>query len=137
MAILPNNETMAFSMPGGEASDPVRVRPIDLQHLSRQTMGDRDLEREVLGLFAEQAQTVRKLTAFHDGDAVGTVTDFIWSPRLEKNIGYVWMPIGLTEPGIALEVEAPDGGRWAASTAAIPFLDAKKQVPLGKGAPAA
>ena len=60
MAILPNNETMAFSMPGGEASDPVRVRPIDLQHLSRQTMGDRDLEREVLGLFAEQAQTVRK-----------------------------------------------------------------------------
>ena len=79
----------------------------------------------------------RKLTAFHDGDAVGTVTDFIWSPRLEKNIGYVWMPIGLTDPGIALEVEAPDGGRWAASTAAIPFLDAKKQVPLGKGAPAA
>jgi HPt (histidine-containing phosphotransfer) domain-containing protein len=51
---------MAFSMPGGEASDPVRVRPIDLQHLSRQTMDDRDIEREVLGLFAEQAQTVRK-----------------------------------------------------------------------------
>jgi HPt (histidine-containing phosphotransfer) domain-containing protein len=60
VAILPSNETMAFSMPGGEASKSVRARPIDLQHLSRQTMGDRDLERDVLGLFADQAQMVRK-----------------------------------------------------------------------------
>jgi glycine cleavage system aminomethyltransferase T len=78
----------------------------------------------------------RKLTAFHDGQAVGTVTDLIWSPRLEKNIGYVWLPIDLIGPGTPLEVEAPDGGRWAATSAAIPFLDARKQVPLGK-APAA
>ncbi len=51
---------MALSMPGGETSDRARARPIDLAHLSRQTMGDRDLEHDVLGLFAEQAQTVRK-----------------------------------------------------------------------------
>jgi glycine cleavage system aminomethyltransferase T len=72
----------------------------------------------------------RKCTAFSDGQAVGTVTDLIWSPRLGKNIGYVWVPIGLAEPGHDLEVEAPDGGRWAGRTAAIPFLDPKKQVPL-------
>ena len=36
----------------------------------------------------------------------------IWSPRLEKNIGYVWVPIGLAGPGTPLEIEAPDGGRW-------------------------
>ena len=30
-----------------------------------------------------------------------------------------------------LEIEAPDGGRWPARTAAIPFLDPKKAVPLG------
>ena len=60
MAILPNNETMAFLMPGGGVSDRARARPIDLQHLSRQTMGERDLERDVLGLFADQAQMVRK-----------------------------------------------------------------------------
>jgi HPt (histidine-containing phosphotransfer) domain-containing protein len=47
-------------MPGGEASDTGRSRPIDLSHLSKQTMGDRELEREVLGMFAEQAQTVRR-----------------------------------------------------------------------------
>lgn len=60
MAILRNDETVSFSMPGGETSGPARARPIDLKHLSRQTMGDRDLERDVLGLFAEQAQAVRK-----------------------------------------------------------------------------
>jgi HPt (histidine-containing phosphotransfer) domain-containing protein len=51
---------MAFSMPGGEASDRRRARPIDLAHLSRQTMDDRELEREVLGLFVDQAQTVKR-----------------------------------------------------------------------------
>ena len=40
-------------------------------------------------------------TRCHDGKAVGTVTDLIWSPRLEKNIGYVWVPIGLAGPGNA------------------------------------
>ena len=61
MAILHNGyEKVAFSMPGGEASDTRRSRPIDLAHLSKQTMGDRDLEHDVLGLFAEQAQSVRK-----------------------------------------------------------------------------
>ncbi len=29
-------------------------RPIDLAHLSRYTLGDLDLEREILGLFADQ-----------------------------------------------------------------------------------
>ena len=37
--------------------------------------------------------------AFHDGKEVGKVTDAVWSPRLERNIGYVWVPIELSEPG--------------------------------------
>jgi hypothetical protein len=41
----------------------------------------------------------------------------------------VWLPIGLVGPGTPLEVEAPDGGRWQARTASIPFLDPKKDVP--------
>ena len=32
-------------------------------------------------------------------------------------------------PGIPLEIDDPDGSRWAARTAAIPFLDAKKDIP--------
>lgn len=50
---------VAFAMPGGEASGSAASRPVDLSHLSRQTMGDRDLEREVLKLFLQQATAVR------------------------------------------------------------------------------
>lgn len=49
---------IAFSMPGGDASGTAGARPVDLGHLARQTMGDRDLEREVLALFAQQLLTV-------------------------------------------------------------------------------
>jgi HPt (histidine-containing phosphotransfer) domain-containing protein len=51
--------TVAFAMPGGETSATVRARPVDMVHLARQTMGDRALEQEVLGLFLQQAVQVR------------------------------------------------------------------------------
>jgi aminomethyltransferase len=72
-----------------------------------------------------------KRPALHAGQRVGTVTDLIWSPRLERNIGYVWVPIELSTPGTQLEIVSPEGGLWPARTAAIPFLDAKKAIPLG------
>jgi len=49
---------IAFSMPGGDVSGTARSRPVDLAHLSRQTMGDRALEQEVLALFVQQALAV-------------------------------------------------------------------------------
>jgi glycine cleavage system aminomethyltransferase T len=67
--------------------------------------------------------------AFHDGRRVGHVTDLIWSPRLEKNIGYVWVPIELAETGTSLEIEDPHGGRVRGETAAIPFIDPGKRTP--------
>jgi glycine cleavage system aminomethyltransferase T len=72
-----------------------------------------------------------KRPALVDGQNVGTVTDLIWSPRLEKNIGYVWMPIEFATPGTELVIEGPDGSRADGRTAALPFLDPRKQVPLG------
>ena len=56
-------DAVAFSMPGGESSGVTRSRPIDLAHLSRQTMGDRAVEEEVLGLFLHQTQQVRERIA--------------------------------------------------------------------------
>jgi HPt (histidine-containing phosphotransfer) domain-containing protein len=47
--------SVAFSMPGGETAISAAPRPIDMAHLSRQTMGDRALEQEVLALFLQQA----------------------------------------------------------------------------------
>lgn len=66
--------------------------------------------------------------AWSDGRQVGHVTDLVWSPRLERNIGYVWVPIELAGPGTRLRIETP-GGTAAGRTAAIPFLDPAKKVP--------
>lgn len=55
-----NAAAAAFAMPGGEGSAPIpRARPVDLQHLSKQTFGDRSLEQEVLQLFVQQALSAR------------------------------------------------------------------------------
>jgi len=67
--------------------------------------------------------------ALHDGREVGYVTDLIWSPRLEKNIGYVWVPIELADPGIEVEILWRGGERTAGKTAALPFVDPSKKVP--------
>jgi aminomethyltransferase len=79
-------------------------------------------------------EIAEKRPVLHRGEPVGTLTDLIWSPRLEKNIGYVWLPIELSNPGTELEIVAPDGELWSAKSAAIPFLDATKKVPLGQAA---
>ena len=65
---------------------------------------------------------------YRDGEEIGRVTVLVWSPRMQRNIGYVWVPIGLAAPGNSLEVTTLDGtapGR----TAAVPFFDAGKSVP--------
>jgi glycine cleavage system aminomethyltransferase T len=64
-----------------------------------------------------------------DGDAtVGRVTAGAWSPRLEKNIGYGWVPIRREEPGSELEADTPRG-RVRVTVAPLPFLDPNKDVP--------
>ena len=62
------------------------------------------------------------------GKEVGKVTDAVWSPSLEKNIGYVWVPIELAAPGNRLDIES-ERGHLTGTTAAIPFVDPKKEVP--------
>lgn len=56
---LEGDGTAAFGRPGGESSGKPHARPIDLVHLSRQSLGDREIEREVLALFVQQAVSVR------------------------------------------------------------------------------
>lgn len=48
---------MASSGHAMESCGKVPVSPVDLVHLERQTMGDRQLQREVLSLLAEQARS--------------------------------------------------------------------------------
>ena len=62
------------------------------------------------------------------GDAIGRVTAGAWSPRLERNIGYAWVPATHMAVGTPLALEAQDGMRDA-TVAALPFVDPMKEIP--------
>ena len=63
------------------------------------------------------------------GEAVGKVTSAIHSPRLEKNIGFAWVPTALASLGTTLRV-ATEWGDRGATVVEMPFVDPKKQIPV-------
>ena len=63
-----------------------------------------------------------------DGEVVGRVTSAIYSPRLERNIGYAWLPVELSGPGTGLWVETPHG-TVGATVVPMPFVDPTKEIP--------
>jgi glycine cleavage system aminomethyltransferase T len=91
------------------------------------------VRRKLVGVEMEGDALEWELTefwpAFADGQRVGHATDMIWSPRLERNIGYAWVPIELASPGTLLELEPEPGTRRSARTAGLPFLDPSKRIP--------
>jgi glycine cleavage system aminomethyltransferase T len=66
-----------------------------------------------------------------NGRQIGHVTAAVYSPRLQKNIGYVWVPIELAEPGTALTLETEFGDTRDARVEMIPFIDPSKEIPKG------
>src|SRR6185437_3299209 len=95
------------------------VEPQEADYIGKAALEDiraRGVSRKLVGIEVEgdalPFELSRKCDALSNGEPVGTVTDLIWSPRLEKNIGYVWVPIALAGAGNALEIVAPDGGTW-------------------------
>jgi glycine cleavage system aminomethyltransferase T len=59
---------------------------------------------------------------------LGRITAGAWSPRLEKNIGYAWVPIRWIEPGSTFEADSPRG-RLPVTVAELPFVDPRKDIP--------
>jgi len=92
----------------------------------------RGVDRKLVGIEWTGEELPAELTWFwpvmRDGERIGKVTDAVWSPRLERNIGYAWVPIDLAEPGNRLDVES-EHGPLTVTTARIPFLDPRKEVP--------
>jgi glycine cleavage system aminomethyltransferase T len=89
--------------------------------------------RKLVGIEAPGDPSYFEITerrpALAGGRRVGQVTDLVWSPRLERNIGYVWVPADLAGPGNDLEIEWQNGDLTPAKTAEIPFIDPRKAVP--------
>ncbi len=63
-----------------------------------------------------------------DEREVGRVTSAVYSPRLEKNIGYAMVPIESSEIGSTLTVATPAEDRQA-TVVPKPFVDPRKEVP--------
>jgi aminomethyltransferase len=61
-------------------------------------------------------------------EPIGRVTAGAWSPRLERNVGYAWVPATHLEPGTRLAIDSPAGER-PATVAALPFVDPEKRIP--------
>jgi glycine cleavage system aminomethyltransferase T len=59
---------------------------------------------------------------------IGRVTAGAWSPRLERNIGYAWVPIAHADAGTRLAIDSSAGER-SATVAALPFVDPEKRIP--------
>jgi glycine cleavage system T protein len=63
-----------------------------------------------------------------DGRKVGKITSAVYSPRMEKNIGYAMVPIESSDVGSTVTVATPSGDRQA-TVVPKPFVDPKKEVP--------
>jgi aminomethyltransferase len=73
--------------------------------------------------FNDQRWTVR------DGDGpVGHISSALYSPRLEKNIGYAWVPTDRSHAGTKFLVETPLG-EAPALVVSVPFVDPTKEIP--------
>ena len=92
------------------------------QGVQRKLVGVR-IEGEPLGMWLEDFWPVTSR-----GEVVGTATSASYSPRLEFNLGYVWVPIELANVGTRLTLESPEEP-MEAEVVPLPFLDPQKHVP--------
>jgi aminomethyltransferase len=70
-----------------------------------------------------------KWTVSSGGRPVGRITSAIYSPRLEKNIGYAMVPVELAAPGAGLTVTIPGDSDRTATVVEKPFVDPAKAIP--------
>ena len=64
-----------------------------------------------------------------DGEQfAGEVTSAVYSPRMERNIGFILADLAYAENGTRLEVDTPEGRRELEVTD-LPFLDKDKNIP--------
>jgi aminomethyltransferase len=112
------------------------VEPQEQDYLGKEALErlrETGVDRKLVGIYLEgdqlRAELSRPWPVLSGGKEVGRVTDAVWSPGLERNIGYMWVPIELAAPGTSVEVITEDGEEMGGVTATVPFVDPQKKVP--------
>jgi glycine cleavage system T protein len=72
-----------------------------------------------------------KWPVLKDGKRIGHITSAIYTPRLQKNIGYAMVPVEESQLGTELTVAIAEVGERAATVVKKPFIDPKKEIPKG------
>jgi aminomethyltransferase len=63
------------------------------------------------------------------GERIGKVTSAIYSPRLQANIGFAWLPASRSTLGTGVRIESEWGTRQG-TVVEMPFVDPGKQIPV-------
>ena len=106
--------SIAFEAPDNSTGPcPSKIRPIDLVHLARQTMGDKTLEIEVLQMFARQARACLQDMASGETIRVGAAAH-----RLKGAASSVGA-FRVSQTAEAVEKNGGDAGSMAALGAAV------------------
>ncbi|MGH8791031.1 MAG: glycine cleavage T C-terminal barrel domain-containing protein [Stackebrandtia sp.] len=87
-----------------------------------------EIDGEPLGTYNDGSMIERFPVLDAKGAAVGEVTSACHSPRLERNIGLAFVPIGMSELGTKVGVETPSGLRNGV-VVQKPFDDPSKEKP--------
>ena len=92
--------------------------------VSRKLVGVR-IDGEPLGMWLEDFWPV---VDEGTGEQIGRLTSASYSPRLEFNMGYAWVPIEKAAEGTRIGITSPEGP-MTATVMPLPFLDPKKEIP--------
>ena len=63
------------------------------------------------------------------GSTIGKVTSAIYSPRLERNLGFAWLPTERSTLGTAVTIDSEWGTRTG-TVVEMPFVDPNKEIPV-------
>jgi glycine cleavage system aminomethyltransferase T len=113
-----------------------RLVDLDVDCVARDALrriAQRGVDRRIVGVEIDGERfpqlNFTKWPVRRRGERVGKVTSAVYSPRLEANIGYAWLPARLAEVGEAFEVDSEWGER-SCTVVPMPFVDPEKAIPV-------
>jgi aminomethyltransferase len=113
-----------------------RLVSLDVDCIARDALRrikERGVTRRIVGVEFDGERfpffNFTKWPVHHGGQRVGKVTSAVYSPRLQRNIGYAWVPVELSQTGTTLDVESEWGER-SGTVVPVPFVDPEKTIPV-------